>query len=149
MIMVKKDTPLLVLGMHIDEQDRYALLCGRCGGICITTVNCYGPNIDDPGSFTTLWGAILVTDLQSLIWGEDFNCALQEQVDRSPSSVEARSVAALWIRAIMPEHRLLDIWRHRHTQKREGTFYSVVHDMWSRLDYWLVTPDVGPWVKEI
>ncbi|KAJ1177518.1 hypothetical protein NDU88_002773 [Pleurodeles waltl] len=44
---------------------------------------------------------------------------------------------------------LCDVWRFLHGQERGYSYYSAVHDMHSRLDYFLTTADMLPRIQMI
>lgn len=138
-ILIKKGTPFLLTGNLTDPQGRYVILWGRLGGDSITLANCYGPNIDTPEFFTVLWGKVMALGSTHIVWGGDFNVALNPCMDRSRATMHHYSRAQNALAGIMEEGALIDGWRHIHLQIREATHYTTHADSWARIDYILLT----------
>lgn len=95
-----------------DKEGRYIMVVGTTGGIKITIVNVYAPNEDRPMFIKKI--AVLITEKGEglLIIGGDFNCILNNRLDRLPVSTSPQSKMARHLTNMMKELGLVDVWRH-------------------------------------
>lgn len=121
-----------------DTEGRYIMVIGTIGGLKITILNVYAPNEDCPNFFKKL--AYIVADNREGIFlmGGDFNCVLNNRLDKLPTSSKPMSRMSKSLLNIMKELGLVDVWRHSHTNERDFTFMSQVHGSYSRLDHFLL-----------
>ena len=107
----------------------------------ITLVNIYGPNIDDPEWFLTLFKKVSQLECNSLIMAGDWNIALKEndyynyKTHRNIKSCE-----------IVSKHifntNLIDIWRLQNDGEKRFTWGTKKNFKRARLDYFLISEDL-------
>uniref|UniRef100_H2ZY03 Endonuclease/exonuclease/phosphatase domain-containing protein n=1 Tax=Latimeria chalumnae TaxID=7897 RepID=H2ZY03_LATCH len=69
----------------------------------------------------------------------DFNCVLDPQLDRSSNRPISLSQMAKAINQAKSDFALCDIWRLLYPTKQQFSYYSYVHDMFSRIDLVLLS----------
>lgn len=70
-------------------------------------------------------------------------------MDRRGISRTHHPQAAEALRNIIQEHGLIDTWRVLHPGLQEGTCITTHHGAWSRIDFWLLTPNLQSWVHDV
>lgn len=108
----------------------------------------YSPNFDCPQLFHDLVSLARQLPDLPLIWGGDFNCVLDPDLDCSGGPLRLCSAAAKAIIASMTELRLLDIWRTRAPRLGGFIHYSAPYNLHTRIDYWLEADTLGPSVRD-
>lgn len=91
-----------------DPNGRFILVTGYLYFFHVTFLNVYGPNFDDPAFLRKIFN--LLPDLADthLILGEDFNCVLDNYLDRSTQTRETSSAV---LNTLMTSTNLVDAWR--------------------------------------
>ncbi|CAH2311116.1 Hypothetical predicted protein [Pelobates cultripes] len=119
---------------------RLLILVGLLNDIQVTIANLYAPNTNQ---YDFLRKALRrVNQLkkgQTLICG-DFNCVLDPALDRTgnPGSHLRSTHLGENLLALIYSHGLHDTWRALYPASKDYTFYSKVHDQYSRIDMSLV-----------
>ncbi|KAJ1213871.1 hypothetical protein NDU88_001501 [Pleurodeles waltl] len=130
-------------------QGRYTIIWVRVLQYSITIVNCYVPNADDPTFFDSIWSRVAEIGSKYLAWGGDFNLALDCREDSETGAMPYHHRAAERLRADIVAQVMVDRGYWLHPCDREGTFYSAVHSGWLRLDYWLISRSMVPWLMGV
>ena len=71
--------------------------------------------------------------------GGDYNCVLNQSMDRLPAEKGPRSRKSVTVRGMMDGLGFMDVWRYHHPRDRDYTYGSQVHGSYSRLDMFLVS----------
>lgn len=77
----------------------------------VTLLNIYGPNQDDPEFFRKVLGLIPDISNTNLIIGGDFNCVLDQYLDKSSAQTIAPSNASKLLNIYTKNMNLCDLWR--------------------------------------
>jgi len=138
-ILFRKTIPFKHISTICDPNGRYVIVSGLIFSVHITLLNIYGPNYDDPSFFRKVFNLLPNLSNTHLIIGGDFNLVLDPILDRTP----VRSVGHLpnyttTLNELMNSLDLVDIWRLKHPTDRQYTFFSHVHNSYSRIDFFLV-----------
>jgi exonuclease III len=140
-ILIKNNVDFEVNEVKKDDQGRFLALQGSLNNKPIVLANIYGPNNDDINFFSTIQERIEDVDTEFSIIGGDFNCILNNNLDKkggSPSHANRRNQGFLntWIE----ECSLVDIWRQMHPTLRRYTFHKQrPSPVYSRLDFFLIS----------
>ena len=128
---VIKDTEgrFIILTLEIDN--RYT----------ITLVNIYGPNIDDPAWFLTLFKKVGQLEDNSLIMAGDWNIALKEN-DYYNYKIHRNVKACDIVSKHMFNTNLIDIWRLQNECEKRFTWGTKKPFKRARLDYFLLSEDL-------
>ncbi len=135
-ILIRKNVPFVHQKTMSDINGRYIIVLGSINSKQITLVNLYAPNHDDPLFFQKVFKLIPSISESNIIIGGDFNCVLDNMLDRQPSqiaSVTSKSNAML--KQYMQSLNIVDIWRILNPSDRDFSFYSHVHKSYSRIDF--------------
>ena len=121
-----------------DPNGRYIVVTGHIYSHHVTLVNVYGPNSDDPDFFRKVFNLLpSLSDTHVIISG-DFNCVLDDFMDRSAQTNLVPSAASTTLNTLMLSTHLVDIWRLQHPTHRDYSFFSQRHKSFSRIDYFLL-----------
>lgn len=132
-ILLRKGIPFQLEHLERDKGGRYVLVRGFLANKSVTMLNVYGPNQDDADFFVNLFFKINCSPTE-LIIGGDFNLVLDPNMDRSSSSSKPLSSAAKALKRELTDLNMIDVWRAKHGHRREYSYYSHVHNSYSRID---------------
>lgn len=136
-ILIHKNVPFILKSKVIDPNGRYILISGHIASYPVTLLNVYGPNSDDPSFFHKIF-ELLPDDKSSHIYiGGDFNCYLDPLVDRTSTNSPATKNTSKTLNNLMTSRNIIDVWRLKNPNKKEFSFYSAVHNSYTRIDYFL------------
>uniref|UniRef100_A0A3P9JNS2 Endonuclease/exonuclease/phosphatase domain-containing protein n=1 Tax=Oryzias latipes TaxID=8090 RepID=A0A3P9JNS2_ORYLA len=122
-----------------DKKGRYVMMVGNIGNVKVSILNLYAPNEDDPSFFKEIT-VILTSHAEGfLLVGGDFNCVLNQHLDKKPFEPGPTPRKTKLLHNTMQELGLMDIWRHKHPKEKEYTFFSKVHNSYSRIDFFCVS----------
>ncbi len=113
-------------------------------------MNIYGPNHDDPSFFRKVFNLLPNLSNTHLIIGGDFNLVFDPVLDRTTNRSMGHlpnSVATL--NELITSFDLVDVWRLKHPTDRQYTFFSHVHNSYSRIDFFLVDFKVASCVTSV
>uniref|UniRef100_H3AKL8 Endonuclease/exonuclease/phosphatase domain-containing protein n=1 Tax=Latimeria chalumnae TaxID=7897 RepID=H3AKL8_LATCH len=104
----------------------------------LTLVVVYAPDINDP---QMLGGFLLQLALFPMPWvvGGDFNCMLDPIMDGLSSVSADLTKSARTILEGLEDFALVDVWRHGHPTSKQYSFHSQVNNMFSRIDFMLIS----------
>lgn len=81
------------------------------------------------------------------ILGGDFNLVLDPSLDRSDPKNNTRSKSATELSKGIKELGFTDIWRMCNPQQKDFSFYSNVHNVYSRTDMFIISQTLVPNIK--
>ena len=84
----------------------------------------------------------------NLIIRGDFNTVLDVYLDRSSTKKPPRNASSEFLNTYINNTNILDIWRMMNPSGRDYSFYSPVHNSYSRIDYFLVDAKLAPFVVD-
>uniref|UniRef100_A0A8C5MXA6 exodeoxyribonuclease III n=1 Tax=Leptobrachium leishanense TaxID=445787 RepID=A0A8C5MXA6_9ANUR len=147
-ILLRNSCPMVVEEVHTDGMGRCLIVRGTISSQPYSLIALYGPNCSDASFWDDTRDFINSHARGRIIMGGYFNATLCPPVDRSdprrdrltqpPSSQDSQ------YHSFVQELGLIDIWRIQHPSTRDYTFYSQVHDSYSRIDCFLISPDCIP-----
>lgn len=136
-ILLRKGIPFQLEHLERDKGGRYVLVRGFLANKSVTMLNVYGPNQDDADFFVNLFFKINCSPTELIIRG-DFNLVLDLNMDRSSSSSKPLSAAAKALKRELTDLNMIDVWRAKHGHRREYSYYSHVHNSYSRIDMFFI-----------
>ena len=118
MILISKSAQITINNVSADEAGRFVALDITFGYKRITIANLYAPNLDPPGYYMRSFNRIeeLGNDLK--IIGGDFNCILNDELDKRGGLPHPHKLSANFIRSYMEVEDMIDTWRYYNP----GTF---------------------------
>lgn len=147
-ILIGKSVPFTLTKLISDKNGRYLMVLGALFRVPVLLVNVYAPNFDDPGFMNKLFENLPSLSDCFLIFGGDMNCATDPQLDRSkPGTTQSLMARALY--NFMSSNGYVDPWRFRNPSSRQYSFYSHVHQTFSRIDYFFVDAKLMPKVTNV
>ena len=136
-ILLKRGTNLNVIKQWNDTSGR--IMCAELTDgeeFSAVVYNVYAPNNEtERKAFLDNFGKRLKNVNKNLIIGGDFNCALNNSIDREKKKLIADG-GNKEILNLITENQLEDIWRRRNPLKRVFSFQGQGK---SRIDYWLIS----------
>uniref|UniRef100_A0A8C5PNG3 Reverse transcriptase domain-containing protein n=1 Tax=Leptobrachium leishanense TaxID=445787 RepID=A0A8C5PNG3_9ANUR len=125
-----------------DPQGRYLILICSLNHKTYTLVNVYSPNTEQLSFISGVLNRVSLVAAGVLVICGDLNYSIDPARDvRSPKIPipTKRSIRqGQKLRDLLSSHGLYDVWRLWHPGDSEFTFHSKVHNMYSRLDYFLL-----------
>lgn len=107
------------IGMTVkDTNGRYLLIEVEINQCPILICNVYAPNVDSPNFFAEVAQQIQAFDNTNIIWGGDFNFAMDPMLDRKSSHVN-NDKARDYFLGLAEELQLVDAWRVLHPDERQ------------------------------
>lgn len=137
-ILIKKTVPFIASKIIPDSQGRFIIVTGKLYDNLITLVNIYAPNVDDEQFINSLLLKIPDMDSHQLIIGGDFNLVLDSDLDRSSRRPVTETKMAKSVKKFMNTYKIIDPWRTLHPNTRQYSYYSPVHQTYTRIDYFLI-----------
>ena len=127
-----------------DTDGRFIFILGHLEGVLTTILSVYAP----PGSVWKFYKHIfelIISEAQGLlICGGDFNIRLNSFLDTTRPHYSGETNITRNVKLMMAELGLIDIWRELNPTKRDFTFFSHPHSIYSRLDYFFMfQKDIG------
>jgi len=116
------------------SKKRFIIVSGRLFHKPVILVCVYAPHFDDANFMTTLLSSIPNVDTHYLILGGDLNCVMNTQLDRSSSRVTTLSKMAMALTSFK-DYGGCDPWRFSHPNARAYSFFSHVHQLYTRIDF--------------
>lgn len=136
-ILVSQDAHFILDKLVTDPNGRFVLISGTCNGNLMTFLNVYAPNSDEP-SFMSDMLLLFNENCKGFgVIGGDFNVTLGLK-DKSNQAKASNPNSSKVLRGLTKECGLIDVWRELNPETRDYTFYSHVHNSYSRLDYFFV-----------
>ena len=131
-------------------EGRYIILDLQVEDECITVVNVYGPNEDDPTFFQDVFTKAQQFNNANMIIGGDFNTVLDGKLDRNCGEDNKKS--SRFLNDYIEENEMADVWRNMHpeskiyTWMRRGRTVGAIQA--SRIDYFLLNGAMRQMVDE-
>ncbi|XP_063297700.1 adhesion G protein-coupled receptor F5-like [Pelobates fuscus] len=143
-VILKASCPLTDVQAFPDKQGRYLTLTGKIGPSTYSITSLYAPTTPDPAFWQTFSAHLTTLKATFTIVGGDCNATHHPTLDRTTKSQgEPRpSHNDAPFSQFLHTHNLLDIWRAQHPSTRDYTFYSHPHNTYSRIDYFLISPNI-------
>lgn len=111
----------------------------------VVLVNVYAPNWHNPNFMTSLFSKIPNLDTHRLILGGDLNLVIDPKLDRSHPKVLTPSAMSKTLSSIMIG--CIDVWHLLHPFSKEFSYFSKVHQAYSRINYFFIDRALLPTVK--
>ncbi len=127
-----------ILSVNKDDQGRLVKIKCDINKNHYTLISLCGPNIDDPQFFRELLLDLTQIHGQCMVGG-DYNLVLDPLTDHSTKAPHFLTTAASTLREGMKDLSLVDAWRIKNPTQRDYSFYSKVHDSYSRIDLFLTS----------
>lgn len=121
-----------------DKDGRYLIIVGTLLQNPVVLVNVYAPNFDDPMFMKRLFEKLPSLNDHQLIFGGDLNCVIDPKLDRSNPRTLIQSSMSKVISEFMAKNGCADPWRFFNSQVQEFSFFSRVHQSYSRIDYFFM-----------
>lgn len=137
-ILINKEIPFIASKTIPDPQGRYIIVTGKLYDNLITLVNIYAPNVDDEQFILSVLSKLPNMDSHQLIIAGDFNLVLNANLDRSSHRQASLSKSAKVIQNFMETYKIIDPWRTLNPNRSEYSYYSPVHQTYSRIDFFLI-----------
>ena len=111
-------------------------------------VHVYGTNNDGDTIFKQLQTFITKNNDKNIIIGGDFNAVIQTQLDKKNGRNDTSSKCRKAINSIIESSDLCDIWRIKHPNKKQYTWFSSSKPpICCRLDYFLISTNLCNVIK--
>lgn len=122
-----------------DQMGKYLLVVGQIWEEEMSIMNLYAPNECDENFFKEIAHVIAENAKGIIIIGGDFNAVQDGKMDRTPAEGGTQSRKTKILTNMMTELGLGDPWRFQNPSMKDFTFFSNVHDSYSRIDFLCVS----------
>ena len=120
-----------------DKDGRFILVRGNIDGKSVTLMNVYAPPGSDIHFFRKIT-KIMITETEGLlICGGDLNIHLQPKLDSSSRKIHDKESIHRRVNTLLEEVGLVDVWRDLFPNRRDYTYYSAPHSLYTRTDYFI------------
>nr|ACO51943.1 LINE-1 reverse transcriptase homolog [Aquarana catesbeiana] len=149
-ILIKRTSPIKILSSYLDPHGRFIFL--KCSHLStsFSLINIYAPNVGQIGFLEKVFEKLQPFSQSFMIMGGDFNVCMSPTRDRKTlfqtTSQSSSKKLSTSFRKLVRSHNLFDSWRIKHPTQKHYTFYSHPHKSYSRLDYFLITGPLLPYV---
>lgn len=142
--LVNKQLQFKCLKEVKDGEGRCLTILAEVQGKKIILANSYAPNVDDSMFFANL--ECTLTDMGSypIIWAGDMNIVMDAILDRSVPSKTRPPKSLRTIKKMCCALVLVDVWRLLNPAGRDYTFFSAVHGVFTRIDYFFISKEILP-----
>ena len=150
MILVNPRYKLEVIKSCKDKNGRFIILETKLDNQHLVLVNIYAPNDTSQQIkfFQELNKTLTNYADNNLIIGGDFNCALTPKDRKSVKRATNKHMVIKEIGNLCSHFDLTDIWRQLNPQTSSFTWHDKAFKTQSRLDFFLITPDLVNTAKE-
>lgn len=122
----------------VDMEGRIVFIKGLIGDIQLTLTTIYTPN-DHQDIFNRRTLDLLVEFKEGqLILGGDFNIPLIPTMDTSSNTSSVPTGSHKRVAQAIHKAQLIDVWRLQHSGERDYIFYSSPHNVYTRIDFFLI-----------
>lgn len=148
-ILIHKKIQFKAVDVISDPQGRYIMVSGSLSHTPVLLANIYAPNWDDKGFIDRIISSLPNLTSHRLILGGDMNCVMDPTLDRSSSKQRPPSRMAKALSMFMKQVGCIDPWRFLYPTSKEYSFFSHVHQTYSRIDYFFIDGPLLPSVKNV
>ncbi|XDV28526.1 hypothetical protein PO909_031812 [Leuciscus waleckii] len=135
-ILLHRSLPFTLDKTISDKEGRYVLLSGYLYGEHVVFGCIYAPTIYEASFIPQLISDLATFSSPYLLLGGDFNCTSDPNIDVSPPQ-STRSKKSIKTGEFCKDLDLYDVWRVLHPLDKDYTFFSIPHQVFSRIDYFL------------
>ncbi len=120
-----------------DMEGRFILVKGKIYENSVTLLNIYAPPGSDFSFFQKITSIMTMQTEGFLISGGDLNIRFKPKLDSS--SRKNHDIRPLYkkVNALFEDVGLIDIWRDFFPNRRNYTYYSSPHSLYTRIDYFI------------
>lgn len=147
--MIHRDVQFVETKTIRDKNGRFVITQGTQFNRPVVLANVYAPNWDNVSFFTTLFSILPDLDSHDLILAGDLNCTLNPAIDRSSTKIASPSKSALCNNDFLKAYGVVDLWRFQNPTSKQFSFFSSVHQSYSRIDYFLIDQKLLPMATHI
>lgn len=137
-ILISSKTPWHHQSSMIDPSGRFFFFKGLIGTVMVTLAAIYAPNEQQAKFIRDTMEKLDDFREGQLIMGGDFNTPLIPSIDTSTGKSSIPPNQLKRIAKTLHKSQLIDIWRLQHSGERDYTFYSHMHQVYTRIDYFLI-----------
>lgn len=137
-ILMHKRVMFLMEQVISDPEGRFVIVSGVLFQKPVVLVNVYAPNWDSPTFIPMLFSKIPNLDTHHLIFGGDLNCIVDNNLDKSVYRPSTSSAMTRSLISLMHQIGCVDPWRYFHPTDKVFSFFSSVHHVYSRIDYFFI-----------
>ncbi|KAF7645018.1 hypothetical protein LDENG_00211650 [Lucifuga dentata] len=137
-ILIGQNVPFFHNSTLINSEGHYIIINGTIGKEKVTLANTYGPNIDTPSFFHSLFSKLLNCSDSIIILGGDFNTVLDADLDRSSIISGKLNYSSSLIKHYVSDCGLIVIWRLKQGLLLLVSLPQILFPY--RLFFWQITP---------
>uniref|UniRef100_H2MR45 Reverse transcriptase domain-containing protein n=1 Tax=Oryzias latipes TaxID=8090 RepID=H2MR45_ORYLA len=140
-VLIHKSVPFVLETCKKDPEGRYILLHGTIQDVHLTMMNIYAPSPPLSSFWTKIASELAEYKCGLTLLGGDFNCVLDNNLDRSPIPTDGRCNLGATLAKMLEEFNLVDARMSINPSSKDFTFYSNPHNSYSRIDLFFLPPE--------
>lgn len=137
-IAINRTVPFLLVEVERDLEGRFLCVKGRMQNQCYTFTSIYAPNNGTVDFISKTLKKLEKLREGILILGGDFNLTLDPEMDTSSGKTVVSCRVQGHLKKSFRALHLVDSWRILHSRERDYSYYSRIHNTYSRIDLLLV-----------
>lgn len=138
-ILINKTVDFTLNKIKHDKFGRFVMIVGTIGEMQISILNVYAPNEYDQDFFKDIANVIADNAVGMVLVGGDFNAVQDGGLDRTPAERGPKSRKTITLNNMITELGLVDPWRNKYPNCKDYSFFSNVHNSYSRIDFFCLS----------
>ncbi len=130
-----------------DRNGWYIIIQGELFNMSVVLANMYTPNWNNVQFFSDLFSLLPNLGMHNLILGGD--CILHPTLDCSSPTATTINKSAQRINSFLQAYGVYDPWRFKYLSSKQFSFYSLVHQTYSRIDYFPLDSKLLPLITQV
>ena len=141
-ILIRNTLNIDILDITEDIIGNYILVKIRFDNVDYVIGSVYGPNETNLHFYDDLYRTAFNLGTANVLLGGDLNMHLDFNMDSHGNLHPSNPQNSYHVRNLNESHSMEDVYRHRHPNRRQYTYYRDNPVKRSRLDYFLSTPSI-------
>uniref|UniRef100_A0A8C2DY46 exodeoxyribonuclease III n=1 Tax=Cyprinus carpio TaxID=7962 RepID=A0A8C2DY46_CYPCA len=137
-IIINKSIPFITSDVISDPNGRYIIVTGELYYTPVTLANIFAPNYDDEKFVDSVLAILPNLHSHDLILAGDFNLVMDTVLDRSSNRQQSVSKSAKLIQIFYKSANIIEVWRYINPTPKKYSFFSQLHNSYSRIDYFFL-----------
>ena len=137
-ILINKNVQFTSTNTVSDTYGRFVVVTGSLYQTPVVLVNVYAPNWDDVEFMKRFLSSLPNLNTHHLILAGDLNCFIDNLLDRSSTRTAVPSKMSKTFSTFMNQCGCVDPWRFLHPTVKKFSFFSHVHHLYTRIDYFFM-----------
>lgn len=132
LIVVKDSVAFMLVSQQSVPQECYLILVCQINNVLYSIISVYLLNVRPISSLRKIWKKVQPICQGHIILCGDLNAIVDRKMDTSQNSSHRATLTNF-----LDSTSLFDVWRCQHATEKDFTFFSHVHKIYTRIDFFL------------